>query len=68
MPVRPIAEHVDVAYDVIVVATLEVSGQRLANLLRDGVPSEKLFPLRRGSVPPTLTTVAARSVSGADRR
>jgi DNA-binding MarR family transcriptional regulator len=68
MPVRPIAEHVDVAYDVIVVATLEVSGQRLANLLRDGVPPEKLFPLRRGSVPPTLTTVASRSVAGADRR
>jgi hypothetical protein len=59
---------VDVAYDVIVVATLEVSGQRLANLLRDGVPPEKLFPLRRSSAPPTLTTLASRSVAGADRR
>jgi hypothetical protein len=67
MPVRPIAEHVDVAYDVIVVATLEVSGQRLANLMRDGVPPEKLFPLRRTAAP-TLTAVPARSVAGADRR
>ena len=68
MPVRPIAEHADVPYDVIVVATLEVSGQRLANLMRDGVPPEKVFPLRRTSAQPSLPAVATRSVAGADRR
>src|SRR5256885_3379029 len=47
MPVRPVSEHADVAYDLIIVATLESSGQQLAALVRDGVPTEKLFPLRR---------------------
>src|SRR5215472_5447302 len=37
MPVRPIAEHVEVPYDVMVVATLDVSGQHFENLIRDGV-------------------------------
>jgi DNA-binding Lrp family transcriptional regulator len=47
MPVLPISQHVDVAYDLIIVATLDGSGQPLARLIRDGVPSEKLFPLRQ---------------------
>jgi DNA-binding MarR family transcriptional regulator len=68
MPVRPIAEHAEVPYDLMVVATLEVSGQRLANLIRDGVPREKLFPLRRGTLAPESPGVAMRSVAGADRR
>src|SRR4051794_36833999 len=46
MPIRPISEHGDVAYDLMIVATLESSGQQIANLIRDGVPKEKLFPLR----------------------
>jgi DNA-binding MarR family transcriptional regulator len=46
MPVRPIAEHTSVPYDLLIVATLESSGQQMANLIRDGVPREKLFPLR----------------------
>ena len=47
MPVRPIAEHVDVHYDVMIVASLDKSGQHVADLLKQGVPEEKLFPLRR---------------------
>ena len=50
MPVLPISEHVNVAYDLMIVATLESSGQPLARLIRDGVPSEKLFPLRQEAV------------------
>jgi predicted transcriptional regulator len=51
MPVRPICEHHQVAYDLIIVATLEGSGQQFAALIGDGVPKEKLFPLRQ-DLPP----------------
>jgi DNA-binding Lrp family transcriptional regulator len=51
MPVRPISEHVDVPYDLMIVATLESSGQQMASLIRDGVPREKLFPLRQLAPP-----------------
>jgi len=51
MPVRPIAEHDQVGFDLLIVATLESSGQQHAALIRDGVPAEKLFPLRRQLVP-----------------
>ena len=47
MPVLPIAEHAQVEYDLIIVATLERSGQQLADCLGVGVAREKLFPLRR---------------------
>jgi DNA-binding Lrp family transcriptional regulator len=47
MPVQPIADHDKVPYDVIVVATFDSSGQQWANLIRDGIPAEKLFPLRQ---------------------
>jgi hypothetical protein len=47
MPVRPIREHEQVPYDLMIVATLESSGHHVATLLRDGVPREKLFPLRQ---------------------
>jgi hypothetical protein len=30
-----------------IVATLERSGQQLASLVTDGVPQDKLFPLRQ---------------------
>jgi DNA-binding MarR family transcriptional regulator len=58
MPVRPIAEHAEVPYDLMVVATLDGSGQQCARLIRDGVPATKLFPLRQtpgsgGRMPPT---------------
>jgi DNA-binding Lrp family transcriptional regulator len=47
IPVRALAEHDQVAYDLMIVATLERSGTHLAALMRDGVPTEKLFPLRQ---------------------
>ena len=64
MPVRPIGDNVDVPYDLIVVATLEISGERMANLMRDGVPPEKLFPLRRSAIPPPTV----RSIAAGERR
>jgi DNA-binding Lrp family transcriptional regulator len=51
MPVRPIREHDQVGYDLMIVATLERSGQQLAALVADGVPLAKLFPLRQ-ELPP----------------
>jgi DNA-binding Lrp family transcriptional regulator len=57
MPVQPISEHDKVPYDVIVVATFDSSGQQWANLIRDGIPVEKLFPLRQ--IPATARRVAA---------
>jgi DNA-binding Lrp family transcriptional regulator len=47
MPVRPIADHDKVPYDLIVVATLDSSGQQWAQLINDGIPAAKLFPLRQ---------------------
>jgi DNA-binding Lrp family transcriptional regulator len=46
MRVRPIAEHDQVAYDLMIVATLERSGNQLAVLSQCGVPKDKLVPLR----------------------
>jgi hypothetical protein len=45
--VRAIREHDQVSYDLMIVATLERSGQQVANLVTDGVPVSKLFPLRQ---------------------
>ena len=47
MPVLPINRHTEVPYDLMIVATLESSGQQVARLIRDGVPEEKLFLLRQ---------------------
>jgi len=47
MPVHPIAEHEQIAYDLIIVATLERSGASLAGLIRLGIPKDKLFSLRQ---------------------
>ena len=65
MPVRPIVEHGQVAYDLMIVATLERSGNQIAGLIRVGVPKDKLFPLRQPATtrrvpPPEL----ARSGNG----
>src|SRR5712691_442140 len=35
IPVRPIGEHVDVAYDLMIIATLDSRGERLETLIRD---------------------------------
>ena len=47
MPVRPIAAHGDVEYDLMIVATLDRSGQPTADLARADVPKDKQFPLRK---------------------
>ena len=47
IPVRPIAEHEQVAFDMMIIATLERSGAQLAALLKLGIPKDKLFPLRQ---------------------
>lgn len=51
MPIRPIAEHVAVDYDLMIVATLDRSGQPAVDLAKVGVPKDKLFPLRRAPDP-----------------
>jgi len=51
MTVLPIEAHAQVEYDLIIVATLERSGQRLSDCLNVGVPREKLFPLRKEPAP-----------------
>jgi hypothetical protein len=52
MPVMPITDHRHVEFDLIIVATLDRSGQPLQALLDVGVPSDKLFPLRKTTAPP----------------
>jgi hypothetical protein len=64
MPVLPISQHVNVAYDLMIVATLESSGQPMARLIRDGVPSEKLFPLRQEAITRRKPADLARSSDG----
>lgn len=49
MPVRPIVEHDQVQFDLMIVATLDRSGSHAAALIRSGVPKDKLFPLRQDS-------------------
>jgi len=68
MPVRAISEHDQVSYDLMIVATLERSGQQLNALVTDGVPQSKLFPLRQEPPPrrrpaPELTKTST-GVSG----
>ena len=48
MPVLPMTDHSQVEFDLIIVATLDRSGQQVTDLLSAGVPREKLFPLRQG--------------------
>ena len=63
MPVRPIHEHVQVTYDLMIVATLERSGQQLAVLVTGGVPLDKLFPLRQ-ELPPRRRPVPELAKTG----
>ena len=65
IPVRPIADHAIVEFDLIIVATLDVSGRQLQDLLGVGVPREKLFPLRQEPAARRKTvSVRARSTNG----
>jgi hypothetical protein len=51
MPVRPIAEHASVAFDLLIIARLDRGADAIGLLTRDGIPPDKLFPLRRDSLP-----------------
>ena len=60
MPVRPIAEHNQVEFDLIIVATLDPASTKVADLLGAGVPESKLYPLRRQDVPVKKAKPAVR--------
>ena len=63
MPVQPIAEHAGVEFDLMIVATLDRSGQSIDELIKMGIPREQLYPLRR--VPePVPAAKRARSRNG----
>jgi ribosomal protein S25 len=63
MPVQPIAEHAAVEFDLMIVATLDRSGQSVDELIKLGIPREQLYPLRR--IPePVPAPKRARSRNG----
>ena len=51
MSVRPISEHREVAFDLMIIASLDNPTRQLAELINDGIASDKLFPLRRDLTP-----------------
>jgi hypothetical protein len=67
MPVRPLAEHTGVDYDLMIVATLELPGPHLAELEEQGVSEDKLFPLRRDATPGRQRRAAERAGVGNGR-
>ncbi|HJZ74884.1 MAG TPA: winged helix-turn-helix transcriptional regulator [Vicinamibacterales bacterium] len=64
MPVRAVAEHVDVNYDLMIVATLERSPEQLTVLMNGGVPHDKLFPLRRERLARRLAPESPKNGAG----
>src|SRR5215470_4710514 len=42
MPVRPIADHEQFAFDLLIIARLDRDGDAVGTLIRDGIPVEKL--------------------------
>jgi DNA-binding Lrp family transcriptional regulator len=64
MPVLPINRHAECAYDLMIVATLESPGPPVARLIRDGVPREKLFPLRQEAAARRKIAELVRSGNG----
>jgi len=63
--VRPIREHTMVEYDLMIVATFERSAHDLLTLLMDnGVPGEKLFPLRQEPGRPRKAGETTRTGNG----
>jgi predicted transcriptional regulator len=68
MPVRPITEHGSVEFDLMIVATLDRSGQAGVDLEQVGVPRDKQFPLRKDPEPAPKrarsATVRSRSANG----
>ena len=67
MPVRPIAEHVAVDYDLMIVASLDKGGQQVADVLREGVARDKIFPLRREQLPRKKSAAPVRVGNGKPR-
>ena len=47
IPVQAVRDHERIAYDLMIVATLETSPRLIIALEGQGIPPEKLFPLRR---------------------
>ena len=65
MPVLPIADHATIEFDLIIVASLDRSGQPMQALLDVGVAKDKLFPLRKETAPPPRRkAVAVRTRNG----
>jgi DNA-binding Lrp family transcriptional regulator len=52
MVVRPIVEHTRVPYELLVLASFDANGTEMSELIRLGVPPDKILPLRQ----PTDTT------------
>ena len=69
IPVRPLSDHPQVPYDLMVVATLDGSGQHWTKLISAGVPVGKLFPLRQmpGAVRRAAPAPARNSGNGGQR-
>ncbi|MGH9218509.1 MAG: winged helix-turn-helix transcriptional regulator [Vicinamibacterales bacterium] len=65
IPVTPLADHASIEFDLVIVASLDRSGQPLQALLDVGIPMEKLFPLRKETMPPPKRkAVAVRTRNG----
>ena len=64
IPVTPLAEHASIEFDLVIVASLDRSGQPLQTLLDVGIPMDKLFPLRKETMPPKRKAVAVRTRNG----
>jgi len=65
IPLLPIADHATVEFDMIIVASLDRSGQQLQALLDVGVPKDKLFPLRKETAPaPKKKALPVRTRNG----
>jgi ribosomal protein S25 len=56
MRVRPLREHVDLTYDVMIVASLVPSELLVTRLVAAGVPHDKLLPLRQDGPPRRKTS------------
>jgi DNA-binding MarR family transcriptional regulator len=64
IPVRPLADHAQFEFDMIIVATLDLTSTWYADLLGAGVPEAKLFPLRRQMAPVKKGKGPARARNG----
>ena len=65
MPVSAIADHPSFEYDLIILATFERSAQQLLALLVDeGVPREKIFPLRQEPAAQRVADAPTPAVDG----